>query len=181
MLAVAVWAAVVVAVAALVWQVIDTAGRDAFSGGNVDDVVQQATAEPSDQTPSSTPGASASPTPSPSPSGGGPLPTSAPRPQTRVWTGTGGSVVARCAGGAVSLRSAVPGDGYRYEVDDRGPDRLRVEFVGGDQEVRVEAVCSGGVPRFEVDGPGSDGSGSDGSGSDGSGNSGSGSSGSGDG
>ena len=63
----------------------------------------------------------------------------------------------RCSGTDASLVSASPADGYSMEVDKRGPDEVRVEFSRGDQELRVEARCAGGVPAFEVDESGSSG------------------------
>jgi hypothetical protein len=61
-------------------------------------------------------------------------------------------VVAECRGAAVS-GSAQPASGWRVEVDDNGPGRLRVELesVGGESRVRVEAVCAAGTPDFSVD------------------------------
>ena len=43
------------------------------------------------------------------------------------------------------------------EVDDRGPDRVRVELkTRGEEEreTRVEAECSGGAPSFDVEAEG---------------------------
>ena len=51
----------------------------------------------------------------------------------------GGTVVVEASGGSVSLVSAVPNPGYTVEVDDGGPDEVRVEFESDDSksEVRV--------------------------------------------
>ena len=43
------------------------------------------------------------------------------------------------------------------EVDKRGPEEVRVEFSRGDQDLRVEGRCSGGLPAFEIDHSGSSG------------------------
>ena len=50
----------------------------------------------------------------------------------------------------IRLTGATPNSGYAVEVDDSGPDRLRVEFESGDgdHKTRVEAECRGGVPIF---------------------------------
>lgn len=76
------------------------------------------------------------------------------RTQVRSWQGSAGSVTTACTGASISLESVTPSDGWSVEVDDRGPGRVRVELStrGDDQrETRVEAECSGGVPRFDVD------------------------------
>jgi hypothetical protein len=71
----------------------------------------------------------------------------------RTWHGAAGYVTVACDDGAASLPSAGPNPGWRIEIDDTGPDEVRVEFeVGdGDGRVRVEAVCRTGAPVFEVD------------------------------
>ena len=64
-------------------------------------------------------------------------------------------MVAECTGGDISLVSAYPNAGWRYEVKDRGPERVEVRFstTGEDErEVDVRAHCSGGVPRFATEG-----------------------------
>ena len=69
----------------------------------------------------------------------------------RTWRGAAGVVVAECRGGAIALAAAQPNSGWSIEVDDTGPDDLRVEFENGDARVRVEASCVGGTPSFAVD------------------------------
>ena len=52
------------------------------------------------------------------------------------------------------VRGGQPDNGYRIEVDKRGPDEVRVEFEGqGDSDGRTEvrAECQGGVPVFDVE------------------------------
>jgi hypothetical protein len=53
----------------------------------------------------------------------------------------------------VSLVSAQPSSGWRVEVKDPGPTRVRVELESADErsEVRVEAACRAGQPAFTVD------------------------------
>lgn len=89
--------------------------------------------------------------------------TSTPQPAdaVRTSTGRGGRVTARCADdGSVSLRTAVPDDGYWVKLYNPGPVTLRVDFevVGDDEdddegseptEVKVEATCVDGTPVFK--------------------------------
>jgi hypothetical protein len=161
------WLAVVVVVAGLTWRVIDSAGRDVLTsgapsplpaagttpqadGGSSAVEPQDATGPSSDSTPRSTwsAGSTATPeAPTPHP------PPDQPETQVRSWQGSAGTVTTACRGAAISLQSVTPNDGWQVEVDDRGPGRVRVELTSrGDdeQETRVEAACSGGVPRFEV-------------------------------
>ena len=175
-LAAAVWLAVVAVVSVATWTVIDAAGRDvtARPGG---DPAAAAGASGTRSTPSR------SRTPGPSPTGAStptrttPVPPStnaSPEPQERTWAGSAGSVSARCTGGDIDLLSASPANGWRMEVDERGPSRVRVEFRGtstrsgpgsddggragggdgddgGGDKVEVRAQCGGDVPRFRLD------------------------------
>jgi hypothetical protein len=151
-LAAGLWLAVVVVVSVATWTVIDAAGRDVTARPSID----PGAAGGATSTPSTT-AASPRATPSRMPTAA-PVPTTpdpGPRPQERTWAGSAGSVTARCAGGTISLVSATPADGWRMEVEDRGPGRVRVELRSGDdgeeREVEVRAECSGGVPGFRVD------------------------------
>ena len=67
-------------------------------------------------------------------------------------------VVAECTGHEIGLGGAQPASGWKVEVDDTGPDRVRVDFEASDERarVRVEAVCVGGAPAFSVDADGED-------------------------
>jgi hypothetical protein len=56
----------------------------------------------------------------------------------------GGTVVVEASGGAVSLVSAVPNPGYSVEVDEQGPDEVRVEFESDDSKSEVRAQWNGG-------------------------------------
>lgn len=94
----------------------------------------------------------ASPTDAPaaSPSGSGSPPGS---PGTagvvRVLTVDGGSVVASCAGDAVTIQSWSPDQGFTADVKDRGPDRTAtVEFESDDEEYEVDLRCdASGAPQ----------------------------------
>lgn len=119
----ALWVATVAAASGLTWGVISGAGAR----------VGQPVAVPA---PAPTPGGTATPSDAPSP----------------TWSGPAGRVTVVCAGGRVSLGSAVPSLGYRVEVKEPGPERLRLEFepqsasVG--EELKLEVTCEAGVPRF---------------------------------
>ena len=71
--------------------------------------------------------------------------------ERRTWQGEPGSMTVRCDGGQVSLQSATPNDGYRVEVRERGPEEVEVRFEAEEDDVRVDAVCSDGVPEFSID------------------------------
>lgn len=69
----------------------------------------------------------------------------------RTVTSPGGSVVIRHRPGMVELQAATPASGFGVEIDDDGPDRVRVEFEGEDVEYRVEARWRDGTLVVEVD------------------------------
>jgi hypothetical protein len=101
-------------------------------------------------------------------SSGGSSPTTTSSAVDRSVRVPGGQVGVRCVGRTVSLRYATPANGWRVEVEDRGPGQVKVSFTasGGEQrESEVEAECEAGVPVFSTsaDDGGSDAGGSDGS------------------
>jgi hypothetical protein len=129
------WVLVVSVGATAVWTVISRAGA------GVAGELPVLTATPQAESPSgsgSGPGTA-------TPDEGGPV--------TRTWRGEAGSVAASCVGDTVALERARPASGWRVEVDDVGPARVRVELETADERsrVRVEAVCRAGVPSFDVD------------------------------
>jgi len=72
---------------------------------------------------------------------------------TQSWSGPAGVVTVRCSGARIGLEgAAASADGYAVEVDDRGPDRVVVEFQGRAdetvEETHVVARCRGGRPVF---------------------------------
>ncbi len=90
-----------------------------------------------------------SPTPSPSTST-----TSAPRPTAVVRTlaSKGGSVVAACLSGQVTLRSWSPAVGYRVDEVDAGPGReVEIRFVSTAAEVKMQVQCVSGVPTAQTE------------------------------
>ena len=70
----------------------------------------------------------------------------------RTINSAGGSVLIRYRPGEVEYQAATPAAGFGVEVDDAGPDRVRVEFESEDADVRVEARWENGELDIEVDG-----------------------------
>lgn len=63
----------------------------------------------------------------------------------------GGRVTGSCTPtGQISLGGAIPANGWSVEVNERGPQRLRVEFRSGSKKVEVEGVCRAGVAVLTV-------------------------------
>ncbi len=154
-----VWLVVVTAGAALVWTVISDAGAEVAGELPTTTTGTSTGGQPASEPPSPTASQTASPTASPTATGPAAPSTSTPDqpeqpadPERRSWQGAAGVVVAECRGGAISLGSAQPNSGWWIEVDDAGPDNLRVEFENADDaRVRVEARCVDGTPSFAVD------------------------------
>jgi hypothetical protein len=59
---------------------------------------------------------------------------------------------------SVQLVSATPASGFAAEVDDDGPERVRVEFRSDGHETKIEATPGGGG-SVEENGSGGSGSG----------------------
>lgn len=146
-----IWLAVVVVVATVTWRVIDSAGRQVLTSGPTPSL----DATPSPGGPSRTPGGGAtSEAPSAPSATRSHLPSEVPSErQLRSWRGSAGTVAAVCNGAQISLQSVTPNDGWRFEVGDRGPEEIEVEFkTGGEDERRtqVTAGCVSGAPRFRA-------------------------------
>jgi hypothetical protein len=115
---------------------------------------------PSAPTPTG-PGPTSGPGPGPSSSPNNPPASSSPPPPQstqdqgvrRTWQGSAGVVTVECRGATISLEGAQPNSGWSIEIDERGPEEVRVEFDSndGDRRTRVQAECVGGTPRFEID------------------------------
>ena len=58
---------------------------------------------------------------------------------TKTYQLTGGSVTISFRPGVVNFKSAVPQSGYSTEVEDNGPERVRVEFEKDEDHSRFEA------------------------------------------
>ena len=78
-------------------------------------------------------------------------PPAASEPWTRTATGRGGTVTVRFTASTVELVVATPASGYTVEVDDAGPDRVRVSFDDGEQETRIEARPGEDAPTVTED------------------------------
>ena len=95
------------------------------------------------------PAAPAAPAPAPAaPAAPAPAPAAAAPTQ---WTGAAGSVVVQCNGDAISLQAATPANGYAVEVDEGGPEEVKVEFESEETDAEVEAICAGGTAQFHAE------------------------------
>ncbi len=116
---------------------------------------------PPPASPTSGAGPGPGPGPGPSSSPNNPPPSSSPPPPQstqdqgvrRTWQGSAGVVTVECRGATISLKGAQPNSGWSIEIDERGPEEVRVEFDSndGDRRTRVQSECVGGTPRFNVD------------------------------
>ena len=70
----------------------------------------------------------------------------------RTVSSAGGNVVIRHRPGEVELQAATPALGFDVEIDDAGPQRVRVEFESEDSDVRVEAEWRNGVLEVSITG-----------------------------
>jgi hypothetical protein len=114
---------------------------------------------PTQPAPTST-GAGPGPGPGPAPSSAPnnpPPPTSPPPPKPtqdsgvrRSWQGSAGVVTVECRGATISLKGAQPNSGWSIDIDERGPEEVRVDFDSGERRTRVHSECVGGTPRFDV-------------------------------
>jgi len=153
------WVVVAVAGATLAWGVISRAGGGVSGGLDTtsepledvrapDDAVTGRTLSPSDSPSTSTPDPSSSSSTGDATDGAG----GAVAPVSRTWHGAAGVVTVSCRGPSIRLdNGALAYSGYEVEVDDSGPDRVRVEFESDESTVRVEAECVGGEPVFNDD------------------------------
>ena len=114
---------------------------------------------PDTSTPATPPAAPApqSGTPSATPPGTEAATEPAAQPVRRSWQGEAGLVTVECRGARIRLIGAQPEAGYVADYRPRDVDELEVEFeaTGDGDDVRVRALCAGGVPRFDVGGSGS--------------------------
>jgi hypothetical protein len=89
------------------------------------------------------------PTPSASPS----MSASRPPGGSKVLGTPGGTIVARCENGLVTLVSWSPRQGYRADDVQAGSDRqASLKFESDRREVRVRVDCRGGVPTAHIRG-----------------------------
>lgn len=169
-LAVIAWLLLVAATSTGVWAVISSAGEGVTTSRQVvprpvpqPTSPRDTTAPPSSpatpRSPSATtaPSEPAEPTrpvrPTLDPSSRDVDPTPRPRPDgevRRTWDSAAGSVVVACHGGTIAFRGAQANSGWSVDVRERGPEEVDVEFEssGEADDVRVEASCVDGDPRF---------------------------------
>jgi hypothetical protein len=94
----------------------------------------------------------APPEPAPTTSATAPTTTAAPGPEpsTETYSSAGGSITVGWDGVALSLRETLPAAGFQAKVEDRGADRIRVRFEGGDGDFRIEIRLEDGqIVRVE--------------------------------
>jgi hypothetical protein len=74
----------------------------------------------------------------------------APKAVVRTISSPGGTVVADCVNGLVTLRSVSPAVGFRVDELEEGADaEVEVRFVSSASEVKMKVECVDGVPRAE--------------------------------
>ena len=147
------WLAVVVAVAAITFVVVDRAGRGVgqASAAEVVAVLPSTSARPTSATPPPTPRPSSTSdepeaTPTPDEPEATPTRTSSDDgPDTASFSSDGGTVVASCDGSQISLVSIRPRDGWRFEKESEHGG-LEVVFKSVEREVEIHVSCQGGVP-----------------------------------
>ncbi len=96
------------------------------------------------------PGPGPAPGPGPTSSPNNPPPSSSPPPPKptqdqgvrRTWQGSAGVVTVECRGATISLQGAQPNSGWSIEIDERGPEEVRIEFDSndGDRRTRVQSA-----------------------------------------
>ncbi|GAB4058278.1 hypothetical protein GCM10028775_64970 [Catellatospora paridis] len=94
-----------------------------------------------------------SPNPQPSPGAATPAPTGQPSASAaiRSLSTPGGVVHASCAGGAVTLTSWSPAQGFRADDPEPGPAKeARIRFKKDKNEMRVVVTCTGAEPVARV-------------------------------
>lgn len=154
----AAWVAALVAATVLTWQIV----------GLADSQVGESPVAVAPVLPTTLPETSSAPTTSLVPTPSSTVPTSttstiatgstspSSTAATAEWSvrtvnSPGGTVVVRHRSGVVELQGATPAPGFGVEIDDDGPDRVRVEFEGEDDDYRVEARWRDGTLVVEVD------------------------------
>ncbi|MBA2889019.1 septum formation initiator [Nonomuraea soli] len=148
------WVATALAAIAAGVAVLGLLGGSSLAGGGgkvldrdeVRDALAAATTSP---TPSAAPSSSAASS-SAAPSSGAPsaVPSGSPSSQASVLTTAGGTIVASCSAGQVTLRSWSPAQGYSIDDADPGPaPTVKVEFEPEDgDELEVRVGCAGERP-----------------------------------
>lgn len=68
----------------------------------------------------------------------------------RTINTSGGAVVIRYRPGEVELQATTPAPGFDVEIDDAGPERVRLEFESDTEDIRVEAEWKDGALDVKV-------------------------------
>lgn len=154
------WVVVVAVTTVLAWQIVSLADSQ-VSAAPVEIVTPSATGASEPTTTTTDNPTSTSTTTPVTPTTGSPSTTSSTSttsapPTTAGWsvrtvTSVGGTVIVRHRTGEVELVAATPLPGFVMEIDDSGPDRVRVEFDNGDVDVRVEIRPSGSGLDVQID------------------------------
>lgn len=152
---VAAWVAVLAATTALAWQIVSLA--DSQVSATPPEIVTATTTVPGAST-SSVADPSTSTSADATQTTGSIATTSSTRaadPTTATWsvrtvTSLGGTVIVRHRPGEVELQAATPLPGFVVEIDDEGPDRVRVEFESEQADIRVEIRPRGDGVEVEI-------------------------------
>ncbi len=161
-----VWLVAAVVATTFTWAALSSADRQ-VGGSPAVLAVPQTTATTGAAT-TSTRAARQAPSTSPSPAGTSPITAPPPstssttststtttEPSTAEWTSltvpsAGGVVVVRHRPEEVRLESATPSPGFTMEIDDSGPDEVRVEFEGVDADYEIRVRWANGVLEIDV-------------------------------
>jgi hypothetical protein len=131
-----------------------TSGRGANSVDAATPIPSLSATRPASPTGSGQPHGPATPVTSSGPPG--PSATAGPaRPRPGTYQLGGGRVVVVCTGSVITLRYAVPADGYRSEVDS-SPTEVEVEFEGQGHHSHLSVTCRNGEPAEQIDEDGAD-------------------------
>jgi hypothetical protein len=65
----------------------------------------------------------------------------------QTWTVTGGTVSVSCQAAGISLVYASPQDGWRVEIEKRGPATVEVDLAREGQGTKLKATCVNGIPQ----------------------------------
>jgi len=74
-------------------------------------------------------------------------PTPPETPVVKTWTVAGGTVSVSCQAAAISLVYASPLDGWRVEIEKRGPVTVEVDLDREGQGIKLKATCVNGIPQ----------------------------------
>ena len=72
-------------------------------------------------------------------------------PVVKTWTVAGGTVSVSCQVAEISLVYASPQDGWRVEIEKRGPVTVEVDLAREGQGTKLNAICVNGIPQETVE------------------------------